>query len=161
MKRYIVGPTLMVCLVLMVGLAFAADSLTVQVQTTKLRKDAKFWAPVLATLKAGDKVTLDRAQGDWVFVSTSAGQSGWLHNSAVTTKDIQLSDSGGTLQAGASTDEITLAGKGFTKEVEDEYGKTRGVSFKAVEAMSAYRVSDQEIEAFLKAGKLADWGVPR
>jgi hypothetical protein len=127
-----------------VPLLGAADLLSIQVKSTKLRSAPKFWAASVADLSLGDKVSPGRTQGDWIQ-ATASGRTGWLHRTAVTSKDIVLSGGGSTV---AST-------------VETEYGSSRGVNFGGVDAMSEHTVTPAELETFLREGKLAEWGAAR
>ena len=144
---------------LLAAAAFAATTLTVQVQSTRLRETPKQWGASLATLNAGTKLTESKRQGDWVFVTTPSGKTGWVHASAVTSRNVALTSSGGNVSSGTSSKDVSMADKGFNPQVEAEYAKTRNVDFAAVDGMLAITVTDEELEAFLKAGKLADWGV--
>lgn len=135
--------------------ALAADLLTVQVKETKLRREPKFWAPSVATLHAGDQVSELGRQEAWIRAG-AAGQEGWLHESAVTRSELHLTGGSTTAATGAKADEVALAGKGFTEEVEREYRRDRGDGYVALDKVPA-AASDAELETFLRQGKLADW----
>lgn len=155
-------PGLAAAIFALAAMAFAASQLTVQVSQSRIRKDAKFWAPSVASVSAGDRLSELRRKGDWIEVKNAAGASGWIHASAVTSKKITLGAGSKTADRGVSADEVSLAGKGFTEDVENEYRKANGeLDFDAVDRMSSLKVSDKELEAFLKEGKLAEWGVGR
>ncbi len=139
--------------------AFAATQLTVQVSSTRIRKDGVFWAPSVAKVGAGERLTELSRKGDWIEVRTSAGERGWIHSTAVTTKKVTLGTGSSSASSGVSADEVSLAGKGFTEDVEKEYRKENAdLDFDAVDRMSGMIVSDDELIAFLKEGKLAEWG---
>ncbi len=59
-------------------------------------------------------------EGDWLRVSYQ-GKEGWVHISAVQEQKIQLSPLAGGQAQEASQDEVALAGKGFTPEVEKAF----------------------------------------
>jgi hypothetical protein len=143
-----------------VPLLGAADLLSIQVKSTKLRSAPKFWAASVADLSLGDKVSPGRTQGDWIQ-ATASGRTGWLHRTAVTSKDIVLSGGGSTVASTTSTEDVSMAGKGFNRTVETEYGSSRGVNFGGVDAMSEHTVTPAELETFLREGKLAEWGAAR
>ena len=152
--------TLAVACLLAISVALlAATRLTVQVSRTKMRKEAKFWASSVATLQAGDAVEEVSRTGDWVKVRTASGTEGWVHGSAVTSRSIHLTGGSKTAERGASADEISLAGKGFTEEVEDQYKQNKsGLAFDGVDWMSRIEVKEGELKRFLQEGKLAEWG---
>lgn len=159
MKHFISTGWILAAALLVSAVAFAANQLTVQVSETRVRKDAKFWAPSVVTVSAGEKLTELSHKGAWYQVKSASGKTGWVHQSAVTTKKIALSGGSTTAAQRASSDEIALAGKGFSEEVEEQYRKANAeLDFAAVDAMVAFEVSDESVVAFLKEGKLADWG---
>ncbi|MBZ0268027.1 hypothetical protein K8I85_07720 [bacterium] len=134
----------------------AAEPLTVQVRETKLRMEPKFWARAIETLHAGDAVSEVSRQDAWVLAGAPSGKRGWLHESAVTHSDVKLSGGSRTASGGASADEVALAGKGFTEEVEQAYRGSHADGFAALDALPP-AVDDARLESFLKQGKLADW----
>jgi Bacterial SH3 domain len=134
----------------------AAETLTVQVQETKLRSAPKFWAPSLATLHAGDAVSELSRQDAWIRAHGPSGQEGWVHESAVTRSQLHLTGGTGTAASGTSADEVALAGKGFTEDVEREYRQSHGNGFEALDSLPP-PATDAELETFLRQGKLADW----
>jgi hypothetical protein len=133
----------------------AAAPLTVQVRETKLRKEPKFWAPAVATLKAGDAVGEIERQGDWIR-GTGRGATGWIHGSAVTTQAVVLTGGSTTASTETRSGDVSLAGKGFTDQVEREYRKEKAAGFEDLERI-APPISDAELETFLREGKLAEW----
>ncbi len=142
--------------------AFAVSQLTVQVSQSRIRKDAKFWAPSVASVSAGDQLSEIRRKGDWVEVRTESGASGWIHSSAVTSKKLKLGAGSETAARETSADEISLAGKGFTEEVEEEYKKSNDeLDFDGVDRMSTLTVSDEDLGRFLEEGHLAEWGAAK
>lgn len=143
-----------------VALLVAAETLIVKVQTTALRSEPKFYAPVIVTLKAGARLTQVQAQGDWLKVKAVAGgQTGWVHKSAVEAKKFSLMAAGGGAKTQASAGEVALAAKGFNKQVEDSYkARHGGANFAAVDAMLKLKAAPAEVEAFVKNGKLGETG---
>ncbi|MGB9836284.1 MAG: SH3 domain-containing protein [Candidatus Saccharicenans sp.] len=146
-----------VCVIL-VGLLMA-ETLVVKVQSTAIRKSPKFYAAALKTLKAGDRVEKIGAQNDWLQVKTGDGVTGWLHSSAVQSGKVNLTASGQSLKTEATTGEVALAAKGFNKQVEDAYRAQRqDLDYTWVERMLKLKVSEAELEQFLRQGRLAEFG---
>ncbi|MBN1826888.1 MAG: hypothetical protein JW958_11535 [Candidatus Eisenbacteria bacterium] len=144
-------------MLLAAAVLYAGTQWTVQVKSTKLRKEPKFWAGAVKTVEIGAKLEETGRQGEWIRVS-AGGATGWVHESAVTTKKIALSGGGGTVDRNASDHEVSLASKGFTEEVEAEYKKSgKGLDYEAVDRVDRIRVSDEELRKFLEQGKLGDW----
>lgn len=143
---------------ILVGLLMA-ETLVVKVQNTAIRKSPKFYAAVVRTLKAGDQVEKIGSQNDWFQVRTADGLTGWIHSSAVQAGKVSLTASNQALKTGASTSEVALAAKGFNKQVEDAYRAGRkDLDYTWVDKMLTIKVSDAELEKFLKEGRLAEFG---
>ncbi|MDD8027491.1 MAG: SH3 domain-containing protein, partial [Acidobacteriota bacterium] len=115
-------------------LAAAADTVTVKVQSSAIRQNPQFFAPVVAAVRAGDKLVKLAEAGGWLQVKSAAGASGWIHAGAVATSRLNLASSGTGLKTQASASEVALAGKGFNKQVEDSYkSKNPKLDFAAVD----------------------------
>ncbi len=144
---------------LVLAVLLLAETVVVKVQTTSLRKEPKFYAAAVASLKAGDSLTKLASQNGWFQVKTVADVIGWIHSSAVETKKFNLTSVGGTRKTQASASEVALAGKGFNKQVEDSYKANHAnADFAAVDRMLKIAVSPAVVEAFVKKGKLAGSG---
>ncbi|HHF43561.1 MAG: hypothetical protein DRI99_06700 [Candidatus Aminicenantes bacterium] len=149
---------------LLVGLItfLLAETLLIKVQSTSLRKRPEFYAPVVAKLYYGQKVTKLAEEGGWVQVRTDDCLVGWLHSSAVETKKIRLLAMNQTLKTEASSQEVALAGKGFTKDLEKAFReKNKGLNYAQVEKMLRIKVTLSELKRFLREGKLGEWGRPK
>ncbi|MBN1939302.1 MAG: SH3 domain-containing protein [Candidatus Aminicenantes bacterium] len=152
--------TVMAALVLTaLCLGAAADGWVVKVQTTALRKNPQFYAPVVANLKAGELLTQVSASGAWLQVKTAAGATGWVHKSAVEVPRYALMASAGGARTQAAASQAALAGKGFSKQVEDAYkAKNKGANFAGVDRMLQVKVTPAEVKAFLDQGRLGATG---
>ena len=152
MKKWI----LMCCAALMATGAWAITEMSVQVRDGQLRNRASFLGTVVGTVAYGDRVTVNQTQAGWCEVSI-AGKTGWIHESALTPKKVVLAS--GTADArvqSVGSEEVALAGKGFSKEVEAEYKKqNQDVDYTWVDWMGQQTVSSERLVAFLKQGNLA------
>ena len=158
MKKF---PRLFLMLLFFAGIVVVfllADTFVVKIQSTNIRKEPKFYAGSLSTIKAGDSVELITTQNDWLKVRTAAGVIGWIHSSAVEQKKFKLSSLDKSLKTQASASEVALAGKGFNKQVEESYRKkNQGISFAQVERMLSMQILPEIIEGFLKTGGLGEF----
>jgi len=144
---------------LLVLLAMAADFVVVKIQVTAVRKTPQFFAPVIAPLKAGDRLEKISESNGWVQVKTVTGVIGWVHSSALETPKINLLAANSTMKTQASASEVALAGKGFNKQVEDSYKAKHGeLNFAAVDSMLQVKIPAAEIENFLRKGRLGGLG---
>ena len=101
-------------------------------------------------------MTVNQTQAGWCEVATAAGKSGWIHESALTPKRVVLSSGANDARTGASGQEVALAGKGFSKEVEASYkSQNRDIDYTWVDWMGQQKVSNDQLVQFLKQGDLA------
>jgi hypothetical protein len=130
-------------------------TLTVTRKTTKLRSAKRLFAPAVAELREGDRLTLDQKDGAWLEVSRDA-QRGWLHETDVSSKpDVRLSGEG--VRESYSTSETSAARKGFNPRVEESYrGEHPALepAFRLVDRLQAREVTDDALRAFLATGGL-------
>jgi uncharacterized protein YgiM (DUF1202 family) len=137
--------------------AWASKEMSVQVREGQLRNRGSFLGTVVGTVAYGDRVTVKQSQAGWIEVSASGGATGWIHESALTPKRVVLSSGDADAQSGGvGSDEIALAGKGFSKEVEAEYKKQNAnLDYAWVDRMLGYGLPADELVAFLAQGHLA------
>lgn len=145
--------------VLIIVVLLIAETLIVKVKSTYLRKEPKFYAQVVATLKAGDSLEKIKSQGGWMQARTKEGFVGWVHSSAVKPKKFSLLAMDKSLKTQASADEVALAAKGFSKQVEESYkAKNKNLSYAWVDRMLKMKVTAAQIKAFLQKGRLGEFG---
>lgn len=147
-------------IVLLAAVAWAADGfMSVQVREGQVRQAPAFLSPVTTTLAYGDRVSLLGTSDVWTHISAPTGAQGWMHTSALTTKEVVLEATAADVQAAASGKEIALAGKGFNKQVEDEYrAENQDLDYTLVDEMESRRTSQAEIERFLSEGDVRQGG---
>jgi thioredoxin reductase len=143
------------CAALVATGAWAAKEMSVQVRDGQLRNRASFLGTVLGTVAYGDRVTVKQSQAGWCEVATGAGVSGWIHESALTPKRVVLASGADDARTGASGEEVALAGKGFSAEVEAAYKKeNKNIDYTWVDWMGKQKVSEEQMVQFLKQGDL-------
>lgn len=151
---------LLIAAILVVFVAvILAETLVVKVKTTNLKKEPVFYSSTIVVLNAGDQVEkIDEQQG-WYKVRTDKGLAGWLHSSAVQEKKFSLLALDKSVASEASAKEVSLAGKGFNKQVEAQYKASNpAISFVVVDKMVKLRVSTKQLVDFIKKGKLGEFG---
>ena len=147
-----------ICVFLLVAGFLFAQTLTIKVKETRIRSKPKFYAQSIYRAQRGDQLEKVSESKGWYEVKTPDGEVGWVHSSAVETKKLELS-SGEWVETEATPEEVALAGKGFNKEVEAEYRKNHpDLDFTWVDRMEKIEISEQEMIAFLKVGKLGEYG---
>jgi uncharacterized protein YgiM (DUF1202 family) len=149
----------------MAGSAWA-ETVFVQAKTAQLRAGKTSLDPVVANVKYGEALQVRKSEGKWMEVETSSGTTGWIFANKTT----KVKPSGG------GDDDFAKAGRGFRgKEASDttasagargldkaseEYAKRSGISKRdrdTVDRMTAYKLTDQEVEDFLKKGELGEY----
>ena len=125
---------------------------TVRVMSAKVMKSPKFIGPAAGGVSRGDQLTIAQVKGDWYKVTGTA--SGWINRTNVMEGKLALSSSPGG-GGGASRDEVELAGRGFTPDVEREYrGSHPDLDFSHVAAIEKTGIDFTELEAFVAEGGL-------
>jgi hypothetical protein len=97
-------------------------------------------------------------KGAWARVAAGS-DAGWIHDSALTEKEIVLQAGASDVERAATTDELALAGKGFNSRVEERFRADHpGLDFSWVDRMAAFRASAGEVKRFLEEGGLSPKG---
>jgi len=139
----------------------AADNLmSIQIKKGQLRSTPSFLGKIVAELNYAERVAVLEKKDAWLKVrATATPVEGWLHESALTSKKIILKPGATDVSQSASSDELALAGKGFSKQVEGEF-KTKNpqVDYAWINRMEQMVVSQDQIEQFIKDGKLSPNG---
>lgn len=143
---------LVVLFVLLCGFAFAASQVMyVAVEKATIKSSTSFFAKSSGTLSYGDKITVLSTKGNWSQISSSSPAiTGWIQSTALTKKQIVTQGSRVT----ANADELALAGKGFSAEVEAEYKKSGDVNYTAVDNMEKNEIEPETLSKFITSGSL-------
>jgi len=104
-------------------------------------------------LSYGDRVQVLDERRDWVLVGFR-GIEGWVNRSAVTTKEIVLEASDRDIEERATDREVALAGRGFNKDVEEQYRRDTGLSYAKIDELEARGEEPEELARFLEEGGL-------
>jgi len=148
---------LLLGLCFMTSVAFAA-TVKVITQEAVIRKDKRFFAPAVARVPYGTAIQQLERQGDWLRVSYQ-GSQGWVHISAVQEQKFSLSSLAGGQAQETSRDEVALAGKGFTPEVEKAFReKNPKMRYDLVDQVQSLNVDETALQAFLLSGNLKEPG---
>lgn len=144
-------------LLLATGVALAApkvgSSVTIRVMSAKVMKSPKFIGPSAGSVSRGDQLTVKEVKGDWYRVDGSF--TGWIHKSNITEGKVALSSTPGGSGGNVNRDEVELAGRGFTPQVEQQYKeKNPNLDFSHVDAIEKTSVDPTELEAFVTQGGL-------
>ncbi|MCB0325724.1 MAG: SH3 domain-containing protein, partial [Bdellovibrionales bacterium] len=126
----------------------------VQTKRSKLRSGPAPLARVLQEVRYGDALEALGEQDGWVRVRAGRTE-GFVHKTAITPKRVVLSPSSPAPSGNAQGADVVIAGKGFSREVEQQYAsQNRGLNFSAVDEMERRTVADAELAKFIAAGAL-------
>lgn len=152
------SPTIVLGLAVMTLCAFAlpshADDVWVQVRESRVRSKPLFYAATLSSVHYGDRLTKLSEDAGWVGVRIG-GQQGYIPLSAVSPKAIVFS-SADVSKVKADSSELVLAGKGFSKEIEQSFKRQdASVRYDLVDRVEREgRASPAEVAQFVKQGGL-------
>lgn len=136
--------------------AKAGDTMYVNVQESVLRDGTGFFAGKVGAVAYGDQVKITAEKGKWAEVVSTSDSSlrGWIPLSSLTKKKIVLQN--GSLGVSASADELALAGKGFSAEVEDVFRQeNNSLRYDMVDRIEKNTVSDSALYEFIVQGQLS------
>ena len=134
--------------------------MSVQVREGILREKPSFLGKKVAEIFYGEMVEVLQESGDWSKVKLPGkGPSGWVHTSSLTEEEIVLGAGQADVSHSATGDELALAGKGFNQQVENEYrSRNPKVDFAWIDKMEQFRVSPEQVQAFLDEGQVVPKG---
>ena len=149
-----------VCLCAFSSTAAAQKMMSVQVKEAQLRATPSHLGKIVARTTYGSQVTILETRGAWKKVSLAGGRSnGWLHGTALTSKKIALRAGQSNVGSSVSRDEIALAGKGFSEEVESQYRKNnKNLDYAWIDRMESIKASPEQMQDFVSDGRLVTAG---
>ncbi len=134
----------------------AGDKLTVRVLSARVMARPEFIGPPAGSVSRGEALTLVEVKGDWYKVSGSF--NGWIHKTNVVEGKVALSSTPGG-GGSASREEVELAGRGFTPQVEEKYKQDNpNLDFTHVDTIEKTSIDPGELEAFVAEGELRGGG---
>ena len=143
------------CFGVMVMCAAGDTVMSVQVKQSDVRSSPSGLGSIVAAVKLGDQLTVIEERGVWTKVSTAGGTTGWIPSSSLVKGTIKINAGGKDAQVAASSDEMSLATKGFNSDVESKFKQeNKNIDFTWVDRMQQFKVSLDDIRAFMKQGKL-------
>lgn len=138
-----------------------ADEKTVSVKTREnyIRESGRFYSKVRAKVFFNEKLQIIDTRGEWVHVQYR-DIDGWIHKSAVyEAKKMKyrpvMLDSEIDPSENDEKDEVALAGKGFTPEVEKKMGENDpGLNYALVDEIVSRDIPPEKLNRFIKEGGL-------
>ena len=141
------------------------ETVYVAAKTAQMRSGKTSLDPVVASLKLGETLEVVKRDDRWLQVQTTKGVTGWIYYNNVSASkpaggDNELATLGQSFRrTDASAVTASAGARGLDKASED-YAKRSGITQQqrdAVDRMTTYKISDEEIQAFLKSGRLGEY----
>ncbi len=125
----------------------------VAVEKVFVKSGTGFFSKKLAELSYGQEVILIEENGKQSKVAVADEPSiiGWLSTSSLTSKKIVVRDN---KSVSTNADELALAGKGFSQEVEEAFKNETSIDFSIVDKIEDVNVTDSELLIFIQEGQL-------
>jgi uncharacterized protein YgiM (DUF1202 family) len=150
--------------VVMTGTAFC-ETLYIAAKSAQLRSGKTSLDPVVATLKLGETVEVVKREDRWLQVKTANGITGWIYDNKVSASkpasgDSELAALGRSMRGTDASAVTASAGARGLDKASGAYANRSGITQQqraAVDRMTAYKISDEEVQEFLKSGKLGEY----
>jgi uncharacterized protein YgiM (DUF1202 family) len=148
----------------MVDMAWA-ETVYLQAKNAKLRAGKTSLDRVVTDLKFGEALEVVTREKDWLQVKTASGITGWIYAAKTSSQrpaseDSVLSMLGKNVRRGEAGEVTASAGARGLDKASETYADLSGITKAhrdAVDKMTGYQVSDQDVEEFLKEGKLGEY----
>ena len=141
------------------------ETMYVAAKSAQLRSGKTSLDPVVASLKLGETLEVVKRDGRWLQVQTAKGVTGWIYGNHVSASkpavgDNELAALGRSFRQTDASDVTASAGARGLDKASDVYANRSGITQQqrmAVDRMTAYKIPDEEIQAFLKSGRLGEY----
>ncbi|MEM5787694.1 MAG: SH3 domain-containing protein [Syntrophobacteraceae bacterium] len=135
----------------------ASGMMSVQVRSAELRDSPSFLGKTRGIVSYGERVEVLNQQAGWLEVNSSGEKKGWIHQSALTRKRIAFSSGLADAKPVASEEELALAGRGFSADIEAKFKLEHSdIDFTWVDKMEQIKILPGDMTSFLRQGGL-EW----
>ena len=146
---------------------FAGSAMWVTSDKARLKSKPKASSTTVSTIPVGTKVSVLESKKRWYRVRISSGEKGWMYRGKLSdtppAKETEESDNlfSSMQSSSISADEAQTSRsiRGLSKETE-QYAQKRGtpeVYKRALDQILAIRITDKEVDVFLKEGKIGEY----
>lgn len=143
----------------------SGETLYVAAKTAQLRAGKTSLDQVVATLKLGESVEVVKRDNRWLQVQTAKGVTGWIYSSNVSASkpagaDNELAALGRNFRRTDSSGTTASAGARGLDKASEGYASKSGITQQqreAVDRMTAYKIPDEDVQEFMKSGKLGEY----
>ena len=148
--------------------ALAAETLWVTSDNAQLKKDATASSETIATVPIGVEVKVLNTEKRWRQIQLPSGKKGWMYRGRLSDTAPEKAPEGGSgdlfgALAGNNikADEASTGRsiRGLSEETEQyaKLKKTSPAAKKALDQVLAMKISEKELQNFLKQGKIGEY----
>ncbi len=144
----------------------AAGTMWVASEDARLKSKPKASSATVSTLAVGTKVSVLSSEKRWYRIRTGSGEEGWMYRGKLSdtapakeAESENLFAAMGSSSISADEAQTSRSIRGLSKETE-QYAKKRGTPKaykKALDQVLAIRITNKEVDVFLKAGKIGEY----
>jgi uncharacterized protein YgiM (DUF1202 family) len=146
----------------------AEETVWVVSEGTKLKAEGSASSETIETLTVGTELTVDSSEGTWYKVTTKSNQIGWIYRGKVSSTPPEAKEGegggglfgampGSSIEASAADTSRSIRGLSPAAQEYAASTKTPQEYQKALDKVLALRITEKEIEEFLKAGKIGEY----
>jgi hypothetical protein len=168
MRRNVLFVPIVALALMVAGAVMAGEMLWVVSEGAKLQMEPSASSETIETLPVGSELTADSMEGSWYKVTTKSNKTGWIYRGRVSsTQHEEKGDAGGgglfgalpgsSIQVSAADTSRSIRGLSPAAKEYAASANTPEAYQKALDRVLALRVTDKEIEDFLKAGKIGEY----
>jgi hypothetical protein len=147
MRRFLLLFVFVFCIILPIFSQNSGNIRYIAILSATVKDSTGFFARELGNLSLGNEVMLIRESGKWSQIH-SGNLMGWVTSTSLSMRKIVASGTN------ATATEISMAGKGFSTEMEMEYRNT-GLDYSTVDFMETIAIPREELLGFITEGELA------
>ncbi len=141
------------------------ETLYVSAKSAQLRSGKTSLDPVVANLKIGEALEVVKRDDRWVQVKTAKGVAGWIYSGNVSESkpaggDNELAALGKGFRRTEASGVTASAGARGLDKASESYANRVGITQQhrdAVDRMTANKIAEDDIQTFLKAGRLGEY----
>ena len=157
-----------VLMFLITGAVIAAEMLWVSSEGAKLKMEPSASSDTIEALPVGSELQVDSSEGSWYKVTTKSNHSGWVYRGKVSTAQPEGKEEkgggglfgalpGSSVQASSADTSRSIRGLSPAAKEYAAATRTPEVYEKALDRVLDLKVTDREIEEFLREGKIGEY----
>lgn len=131
------------------------NKMYINIEKAELKSGTGFFSEVQNQLPYGTQVVIIEEKGKWAFIKATKDSSitGWIPQANLTKKKIVTNNPLYTINA--STEELALAGKGFSAEIEASFSDAATKdALDTLNALENTQLSVEALQEFIEEGNL-------